>query len=650
VEVDQPDVAVFKVSGKLGFHQNNKIKQLVEECLKREYRKVIFDFLDLSSLGGGVARIFRNFVIESGNKECSVRFMVTNDIVLDFLKGGDIDIPIYSTLEEALHASTESSCREEEVLSGAQEDLLNKQEDLTNEQEDILSEEEDVSKEQEDKAGGKDADEVIMMMYNDDSQSDSTCGEESDEQSNGILQEESPVDDLIDSEDKIFVEGSDLEESKEENNIDLDGDKYDLEMDKSDGSVSEKGDEEIISEIFNSNKEDAPPEWIEAPTSPFNENNNLIKKSSVDQSGDINRDLRRRILELKTLFSISSDFNEIRNKKKLLDIFLLTAIAQGGIESALFLEKKGDLLLPIVTKGIEKEKIEGLSIDLSSIKIAGKRKTLTGIDSIAGEKENQFFKENDFEYFCPFTIDNKLVGLFVIGKKISGHEMKKENFEFLNILASVAESSYRNAVMFEREHERTLEIVKTLISMIEENTSLKGTSEFVSRYVGVLAKKLNYPEEHFKDLIYGTVLRDMGMIKISDLIVKSPRELSKEEWTVIKKHPEEGAEMPRRMGFSGHVVEIVKNHHERFNGEGYPRGLRGKEIPFGARIISVVESYSAMIHDRPTRTALSEKEALKTLKENYGLRYDRETTRAFVKIMEREFAKSVDPKAVMAKG
>ncbi|MCK4235922.1 MAG: HD domain-containing protein, partial [Candidatus Krumholzibacteria bacterium] len=221
--------------------------------------------------------------------------------------------------------------------------------------------------------------------------------------------------------------------------------------------------------------------------------------------------------------------------------------------------------------------------------------------------------------------------------------MKEEDFEFLKILVNIARSAYENATMFEREHERILGIVKTLISLIEENTMLKGTSEFVSRYVGMVAKNVEYMDEHFTDLIYGTVLRDMGMIKISDLILRSPRELNKEEWEVIKSHPEDGAEMLRGMKFNDHVIEIVKTHHERFNGEGYPFGMRGKEIPLGSRIISVVESYAAMINERPNRPALSEKEALDTLKENYGLRYDRDIVMQFAKIIEKEIARSVRP-------
>jgi HD-GYP domain-containing protein (c-di-GMP phosphodiesterase class II) len=242
---------------------------------------------------------------------------------------------------------------------------------------------------------------------------------------------------------------------------------------------------------------------------------------------------------------------------------------------------------------------------------------------------------------CPFRTKDGMSGIVMLGKRIAGRGMKEEDFEFLRILVNIAQGAYDNAIMFDREHERTLGIVKTLISIIEENTLLKGTSEFVSRYVGMVAKNMDYSEEHFKDLVYGTVLRDMGMVKVSDLILRSPRDLTKEEWEIIKKHPEDGAEMLSRMKFSDHVVSIVRTHHERFNGEGYPYGLRGKEIPLGSRIISVVESYAAMIHERPTRPALSGHEALGALKENYGLRYDREVILQFARIMEKEIAQSV---------
>jgi HD-GYP domain-containing protein (c-di-GMP phosphodiesterase class II) len=88
------------------------------------------------------------------------------------------------------------------------------------------------------------------------------------------------------------------------------------------------------------------------------------------------------------------------------------------------------------------------------------------------------------------------------------------------------------------------------------------------------------------------------------------------------------------MKFSEHAVNVVLHHHERFNGEGYPRGIQGQDIPLGARIVSAVESYAAMLQERPTRPALSREEALSTLKENWGMRYDPEVIRCFGEVVE----------------
>jgi len=370
-----------------------------------------------------------------------------------------------------------------------------------------------------------------------------------------------------------------------------------------------------------------------------------VVSSVISTNADeLNKRLKRRILELKTLFSISSDFNAIKDKKNLLDIFLLTSIAQGGVESAVFYEKTEGRYEPAILKGYGENdmKIIILPPEIER-KIAGTCDVMSVDSGTFGDEVAGTLRSAGLEYFCPFIIKEGIAGLIFLGRRITGRGMQKEDFEFMKILINVAAGAYQNALMLEREHERTLGIVKTLISLIEENTLLTGTSEFVSRYVGMVAKNMDYPEESFKDLVYGTVLRDMGMIKVSDLIVRSPRELTREEWNIINKHPEDGSEMLKRMKFSDHVVQIVLSHHERFNGEGYPRGLRGKEIPLGARIISVVESYSAMIHERPNRPALSSQEALDTLKENYGLRYDREVVRQFARIMEKEMARSVRP-------
>jgi HD-GYP domain-containing protein (c-di-GMP phosphodiesterase class II)/anti-anti-sigma regulatory factor len=591
IEGGSPGVAAFRIEGKLGFHENAKIQRLVEECLKRDMRTVIFDFSELSSLGGGVAKILRDFVDAIAAKGGSVRFVVTNDIITQFLQDGERSVSIHRSLIEALSSSGASAAS---LSNAAPASAV-----APNAAEIEVS------------SGAPDA--SAAPFANAPASAPASAPAHAD--SNVIMMS-------YDSVDAPQGVSPDPPQAPPE--------------DPSVDAVAE----EIIDEIFNGPAARGLSDWSGTPAEKHGEAAPQKKEDAAIV--DLNRQLRRRILELKTLFSISADFNAIWDRKKLLDIFLLTSIAQGGVESAVFLENQGKSFRPIMSKGFEPESLLRLDIPADAFaKVTGENNVIP-VDGFAMEERvRAIIRGEGIEYVCPFRTKDGISGIVLLGKRIAGRGMKEEDFEFLRILVNIAQGAYDNAIMFDREHERTLGIVKTLISIIEENTLLKGTSEFVSRYVGMVAKNMDYSEEHFKDLIYGTVLRDMGMVKVSDLILRSPRDLTKEEWEIIKKHPEDGAGMLSRMKFSDHVVSIVRTHHERFNGEGYPYSLRGKEIPLGSRIISVVESYAAMIHERPTRPALSEREALGALKENYGLRYDREVILQFARIMEKEIAQSV---------
>ncbi len=639
VEVDVPGVAAFRVSGKLGFHENKKIQNLVDECLKRDFKRVVFDFSELSSLGGGVAKILRGFVNTFRDRGGRVGFVISKDVILQFLQDENAEIERYESFEDAVSdkggtVSGPEPVKAEEADVAGTEDL--KVETFERDEASAETAETEKKPEAEKKAETEKKPEavqsdVILMSYDGEDQAEADAGGGKDES---------------DEEAKPHDASDEKAEQPQEDSGENAGDSP--ESSEADEPTALDRSDKILSEIFEGGtSEQTFPEWIDKPTSPFSET--LKAENTPEGNEELNKQLRRKVLELKTLFSISTDFNSIRERKKLIDIFLLTSIAQGGVESAAYFEKEGDSYKHAFSKGLNVEAIEKIEIPTGIDKeLRDSSKVIALSDSKMGKSEKASLKGEGLEYVCPFRQKNELTGLVLLGKRIAGRGMKEGDFEFLRILVSVAQGAYENALMFEREHDRTLGIVKTLISLIEENTLLKGSSEIVSRYVGMLAKSMDYPEEHFKDLIYGTVLRDMGMIKVSDLILRSPRELTKEEWEIIKRHPEDGAEMLRRMKFSDHVVDVVRAHHERFNGEGYPMGLRGKEIPLGARIISVVESYAAMINDRPNRPALSDKEALDTLKENYGLRYDIEIVTQFAKVMEKEIAKSVRPRETVS--
>ena len=366
--------------------------------------------------------------------------------------------------------------------------------------------------------------------------------------------------------------------------------------------------------------------------------------NASDARADDSKQLQKRIVQYNTLFSINSDFYRFQDRKNLLDAFLLTTIAQVGVESAVFLESNKGYFVPIAMKGIEASELRGFAVSAAQLHLP-KLLALAGVvpleKSPFGDDVKAPLLALGCTYVAPFVVHGEVRGVVLLGKPLK-KDLDATTMDFMKILINQAAIAYESMARFEEENERTLGIVQTLISLIEENTLARGNTNLISHYVYAVAKRMHYPDEHLRDLMYGTVLRDIGMIKVSDLIVRSPRELMPEEWEIIKQHPSDGARMLKDMKFSDHAINVVQNHHERFNGEGYPRGVQGQDLPLGARIVSVVESYAAMLQVRPTRPALSREEALNTLKENWGMRYDPEVIRCFVEIVEEEIRAGID--------
>jgi HD-GYP domain-containing protein (c-di-GMP phosphodiesterase class II) len=324
-------------------------------------------------------------------------------------------------------------------------------------------------------------------------------------------------------------------------------------------------------------------------------------------------------------------------KSKLLDAFLLTLIAQIGLESAAFLELVDNKFVATRWKGFETADPDSLSCKVEDVDIANWQQSPVAHEvgsAPLADSAKKVLEQWDMAYAAPFIVYGQFRGLVLLGNSIG--KLGNEAWEYLGMLSNQVAIAYAHTCRFEEERDRMLGLVHSLISMIEHNTVTLGSTEAIVNYVHALAVELHYPEDRMHDLLYGTVLRDIGMIKISDLIVRSPRELLKEEWEVIKRHPIEGAMMLEKMRFSNHTVKIVISHHERFNGEGYPDRLQGNQIPLGARIVSVVESFAAMMEDKPARPALTEEEALNTIRENWGLRYDPDVVNQFVEIIEEE--------------
>jgi diguanylate cyclase (GGDEF)-like protein len=153
-----------------------------------------------------------------------------------------------------------------------------------------------------------------------------------------------------------------------------------------------------------------------------------------------------------------------------------------------------------------------------------------------------------------------------------------------------------------------------------------------------VGRELNLSESAIEDLRYGGIFHDVGKIAIPDALINKPGPLTDEEFEVVKQHPAIGAEILAPVPFLYGVRTIVRHAHEHWDGEGYPEGLSGEQIPLGARIVLAVDAYHAMTSDRPYRQAMSHADACKELEDNAGTQFDPEVVQALLAVLSRERA------------
>jgi putative nucleotidyltransferase with HDIG domain len=158
----------------------------------------------------------------------------------------------------------------------------------------------------------------------------------------------------------------------------------------------------------------------------------------------------------------------------------------------------------------------------------------------------------------------------------------------------------------------------------------EGHSQRVTELTVKIAEKMGMKGEKLKYVKWGALLHDIGKLGVPDSILHKPGPLTEEEWKIMKRHPELGYQMLSRIDFILPALEIPLYHHEKWDGSGYPKGLKGKEIPLPARIFAVVDVYDALTNDRPYRKAYRKEEAVEEILRQSGKHFDPEVVRVFV--------------------
>ncbi|EKN70937.1 HD-GYP domain-containing protein [Neobacillus bataviensis LMG 21833] len=219
---------------------------------------------------------------------------------------------------------------------------------------------------------------------------------------------------------------------------------------------------------------------------------------------------------------------------------------------------------------------------------------------------------------------------------------KAEESVFLTYLVTyflVTLTSAGMTLYIQKVKKDSLDLTKTLVNALESrDTYTSDHSDNVSRYAVQIAEKMNLSKDLCNIIRTGGLLHDIGKIGIPEHILTKPGRLTSKEYTIIKTHPEIGYEILKHVdGLKKNgVLDIVLYHHERFDGTGYPKGLKGSEIPLVARIVGVADAFDAMISKRVYRNGLDLNFAINEIRRNKGIQFDPEVADAFLRLFKEE--------------
>ncbi|MBI5739706.1 MAG: HD domain-containing protein [Nitrospirae bacterium] len=409
-----------------------------------------------------------------------------------------------------------------------------------------------------------------------------------------------------------------------------------------------KTEQPVSFEIFEPNLDS----YLEIRAMPLYDRNNnysgiIHVARNVTENRRAKEKIRLRINRLNVLHSIEKTFNSTLDLCTTLDHCVDQITTQIGIDAAtvLLFRRHTQSLDYVVSKGLRSGalKYTNLKLGESNAGSAAMERRIIHIknlkDTPGNFRRSGLFAEEEFiSYFAvPLFAKGELKGVLELFHR-SAVDADREWLEFLDTIADQAAIAIDNSALFESLQKSNIELSLAYDNTIEGWSSVldmrdkatEGHSRRVTDMTLRIAQEMGVKEQDLVHIRRGAFLHDIGKIGVPDDILLKPGELSDEERTIMKRHTRYAFDILQKIDYLRPAADIPYYHHERWDGRGYPRGLKGKEIPLGARIFAVADVWDALCSDRPYRPAWPKERVLDHIRSLSGSHFDPEIVEVFL--------------------
>ncbi len=351
---------------------------------------------------------------------------------------------------------------------------------------------------------------------------------------------------------------------------------------------------------------------------------NLEDKKKIEL---LNRELQAKIQELTTMYNISNQFNTLNLYEDVYERMVNIAYDVIGASLCRFYIYDENNKEPILFK--EKRDINE---DLVDDKIL----YATDLAWVYNNPKRCVVKDDSL--LIPVMIKGELIGFLTVKKKKIGLEQnafqQESDVFFLKLICEKASSQIENRILYESLFDNVFKTHMSLITAINKRDSYtENHCKRVTEMSLALADRINLINVEKDALRVVAPIHDLGKIGVPDTILLKPAKLTDEEYAIMKNHSNLGQEILSQFEILSRESVIIRNHHERFDGQGYPDKLSGENIPVCARILSVCDTFDAMTTNRPYRRAASIQEALQEIKRCSGSQFDPAIAEEFIKMI-----------------